>query len=967
MKDIRLYIADMLVDLDSESIITMNYMLGDTDNPTIVKNSFSKSISLPATEQNNALFGGIYDLTRISMLSADTLSGAYFNTLKRTPFKLFANGDLVETGYIQLTTITKTNGTPRYTIQAYGGLGDFLYNLMYTDEGDKRTLASLKFGLYGYTGDPAKEMDFNITRDIVVNAWSALPRTARNTFAEALTFIPAYNGVSSDFDGSKAVVNYNGNSAMGLPNEISDDNGNKYSRLDGYGLVEFKRALDETETRDMRSYLQRPALSVRSLFEACANPDNNGGYAVNLDTSFFNEDNPLYHDAYITLPMMSTEVEHEESATAISIASPSDAYVGGATTNFVKSIGLGNVSLAGVANNANINVNVPLSLTISRTDYPKLFTDLDIYEYSESANSDTGNYDRYLLRQSYQSAIVAQLIVTDAKSGALLGASPEVALSTNGKFARAWRVYSPYDGVNRGVVNIKGSFVLKDGLMQFVSTTDNNTFPLSVTITKGSASGIAVTLRLQRVYKERYTDISSDASILFSNSNYYEDLLDVPVTTFYVGRNIMMAKAEGSEVVVSTANLPSIASGSKVTKDILLGKTESPADYLLSYIKLFNLRIIKDVATKTIDITQHYFTGEVVNIHGRIDRGQAMTITPNVFNKKFMRLGLPQSETYFSKKYKESHKLEYGQKRVDTGFSFNTDTEEIYKDNIFTSAVPCLAVSKFYNTFKNSGGNAVFAPFADDVTLTLASGNDANGYKTFSKEIASATIIDPAKTTPFSTNKGYDIMPRMCYFDEQNGEREMVDISNNLVVFSKKVALADSGGNAVTYWLTDDVVAMTKLSDRPCYLLTNSTDDVSGNNIATAYTSLPMFLSVRLTNNGVTNSFDFAKSKETYIPNINYPEDTTLYEKYWASFYSDRMDVDTRKVVCMVNLSGIKVDGALLRCFFFFDNNYWLLNKVEDYDPTTDRLTKCEFIKVKDRTSYYTPSDEQQTISEEVE
>lgn len=964
MKDIRLYIADMLVDLDSESIITMNYQLGDTDNPTIVKNSFSKSISLPATEQNNALFGGIYDLTRISILSANTLSGAYFNTLKRTPFKLFANGDLVESGYIQLTSITKTNGIPRYTIQAYGGLGDFLYNLMYNEEGDKRTLASLKFGLYGYTGDSANEMDFNITRDVISNAWSALPRSTRNTFTEALTFVPAYNGVSSDFDGSKAVVNYNGNSAMGLPNEISDDNGNKYARLDGYGLVEFKRALDETETRDMRSYLQRPALSVRSLFEACANPDNNGGYAVNLDPSFFTEDNPLYHDAYITLPMMSAEVEHEESATAISIATPSDAYVGGEAKNFIKTISMGNVSLAGVPNNAMVNVNVPLSLTIHRNDIPKLFTDLDVYEYSESANSQDGNYGRYVLRQSYQSAIVAQLLVTDAKSGALLGASPEVALSTSGKFGRTWKVYTPYDGVNRGVVNVKGNFELRDGVMQFVSSTDNNTFPLSATITKGATAGVAITLRLQRVYKGVYDNLSIDASILFRNGNYYEGLLDVPITDLYVGRNIIKAYAEGSEAVVSTANLPSIASGSKVTKDILLGKTESPADYLLSYIKLFNLRIIKDVATKTIDITQHYFTGEVVNIHERIDRGQAMTITPNVFNKKFMRLGLSQSETYFSKKYKESHKLEYGQKRVDTGFLFNTDTEEIYNGNIFTSAVPCLAVSKFYNTFKNSSGNAVFAPFADDVTLTLASGNDANGYKTFSKEIASATIIDPAKTTPFSVNKGYDVMPRMCYFDEQNGEREMVDISNNLVVFCRNVALADSGGNAVTYWLTDDVVAMTKLNDRPCYLLTNSTTDVSGNDIAKAYNRLPLFLSVQLMEKGVINSFDFAKSKETYIPNINYPEGVTLYERYWSSLYSDRMDVDTRKVTCMVNLSGIKVDGALLRRFFFFDGNYWVLNKVEDYDPTTDRPTKCEFIKVKNRTAYYTPSDEQQTISE---
>ena len=90
--------------------------------------------------------------------------------------------------------------------------------------------------------------------------------------------------------------------------------------------------------------------------------------------------------------------------------------------------------------------------------------------------------------------------------------------------------------------------------------------------------------------------------------------------------------------------------GSKVTKEILLGSTESPADYLLSYIKLFNLRFIKDVGTKTVTITPNYFNGNIIDIEERIDRGQAVNITPNVFSKKFMRLGLNQPETYFAKK-----------------------------------------------------------------------------------------------------------------------------------------------------------------------------------------------------------------------------------------------------------------------------------------------------------------------------
>ena len=308
MKNTELYIADTLVDLDSESIITMTYTLEDTDNPTIVKNSFSKSITLPATENNNALFGHIYNLSRETLLVANRNNGVYFNTLKRTPFAFYNEGELVESGYVQLTGIAVTNGMARYTVQAYGGLGDFLYNLMYTEEGDRRNLASLDFDIEGHDGEHTTEMDFTIDRNMVSRAWSNLPRAGRNSIEEVVQFVPAYNGVSSDFDAKHAVINYNGITSMGLPRTLTD-NGKTYKDVNGYGGLEFGRTMDEAEVRDMRSYLQRPALSVEALFKACANPANNGGYTVNLDPAFFSEDNPLYFDAYITLPMLNVEQE----------------------------------------------------------------------------------------------------------------------------------------------------------------------------------------------------------------------------------------------------------------------------------------------------------------------------------------------------------------------------------------------------------------------------------------------------------------------------------------------------------------------------------------------------------------------------------------------------------------------------------------------------------------------------------
>ena len=59
-RKISLYIADQLVDLDDQSFILFNYTMEDMTNPAIVRNSFSQSITLKGTPNNNKIFGGIW-------------------------------------------------------------------------------------------------------------------------------------------------------------------------------------------------------------------------------------------------------------------------------------------------------------------------------------------------------------------------------------------------------------------------------------------------------------------------------------------------------------------------------------------------------------------------------------------------------------------------------------------------------------------------------------------------------------------------------------------------------------------------------------------------------------------------------------------------------------------------------------------------------------------------------------------
>lgn len=55
----------MRADLDSSTTIPFTYQTSDAEMPTSVKNSYSKTVSLPSTEANRRLFGGIWHLDSI--------------------------------------------------------------------------------------------------------------------------------------------------------------------------------------------------------------------------------------------------------------------------------------------------------------------------------------------------------------------------------------------------------------------------------------------------------------------------------------------------------------------------------------------------------------------------------------------------------------------------------------------------------------------------------------------------------------------------------------------------------------------------------------------------------------------------------------------------------------------------------------------------------------------------------------
>lgn len=326
-RKIHLYINGQEADVSEQSFILFNYTRESLDNPAIVKNSYSQNITLAGTANNDAIFGG---LDRLDHTQA---AGASFRTLAKMPFQIMTDlGEVLESGYLKLNSVAKSGrGEHSYEVSLFGGLGGFFYSLMYKDTGDKKSLADLYY--------PEQPGTMRIDKDSIAAAWDYLAAGSGDDIWGLINFAPAYNGLpSGKFGKNKAVCRPFG-SSMGYPNLYNSKNGYTAKQgANGAILVELQNEHTEWEVQDLRSYLQRPVISIKRLMAAMQRSENTGGYTFVIDERW-TEENIWYNKGWMTLPMIDTAVndpmQMEFSDLLNGTASPAEYLIG-----FAKMFGL---------------------------------------------------------------------------------------------------------------------------------------------------------------------------------------------------------------------------------------------------------------------------------------------------------------------------------------------------------------------------------------------------------------------------------------------------------------------------------------------------------------------------------------------------------------------------------------------------------------------------------------------------
>jgi hypothetical protein len=92
---------------------------------------------------------------------------------------------------------------------------------------------------------------------------------------------------------------------------------------------------------------------------------------------------------------------------------------------------------------------------------------------------------------------------------------------------------------------------------------------------------------------------------------------------------------------------------------------------------------------------------------------------------------------------------------------------------------------------------------------------------------------------------------------------------------------------------------------------------------------------------------NFGMPKYIGLPGKTPVTNNNLYNAYWSKYIQEITDKDSKIVRGHFHLTPADMEKLSFRDLYFFDGNYFRLNKVEDYDPINPSVNICEFLFLK--------------------
>lgn len=759
---ISLYIAEQLCDLDDDALVLLNVQREDLNNPAIMLNSYSQAVTLPGTAVNDIIFGHYF--------RADHSVAGSYNPLVRVPFSIFdETGEILASGYCKLLNVKMAGSIHTYEVQLYGSFGEFIYGLAYDADGNKKTLASLD-----YLGGGDTELDFTINATAVSNAWARLGGdTTKPAMWDVINFAPCYNGIpDGEFDAGKALADAS-DLGLTIPTGYSASTG-------GYVLLDFPQDVDEWAAHDLRSYLQRPVLSVKALLEAIANPANNGGWTLDLTDIDTKAEWP-YCNMWLTRPLLPSLGTYKQTAGSIT-ATPSASATSGPD--------MVSIALANVPAGTDVTLRASFGLQVNLASAPGLAT-------MQTRRLNYGN--------EYQSVWFIQL-VGYASDNSVVAASPVTIfgptlsfISDLAQFAEDC-TFTPTLPTGQTAEYVAASGIDQSSLAgSGTAFSSRGAFSLE-TAGKNMASAKVIVKRGTILWNQFSGRVYSVQNL----STLYTDT--APTATAY-GESTSLAT--GVVVIASSQSSSTLRSGAKVTKQMLLSTEGTPADYLLAICKSFGLYILADGASKTARILRRdtLFQNETIDLTDRVDTSQEVELEPIAFDAKWYDWKHENVGGAFVNEYKATEGRDYGVQRVNTGYDFDASVKNVLEGVVLKGAAAVRASGPFWN-YIEEGGKFKPSPFLLPGNKFTSWDSSNQGADTDIPSVGSgATITDYAS--------GYDKSERAEFRDKDGKPVDGADV----LLLAENFLGIPVFDSFEDFHLTDDVADMDTIVGKPCWMV----------------------------------------------------------------------------------------------------------------------------------------------------
>lgn len=821
----RLFIENREIELDESVQFAITKQFEDLSNPTNIINDWSKTVSIPFTANNNEIFGHIYNPDRLIVAgSSDTLTGIYFDPLKKLDMRLQYGDNVLMTGYAKMNEIKQSNGKGTYEITLFGQLGKVLQEM------SKITFDTTTDNTK-YLIDGSIYLEEYINKELVYNSWKSTGQSQFNLQEKWYYIINPQTGKVV----KKPNLAYKTTDIIGFAPNNSFDNGFDYKTYQTLSskFETFTSALENTNFEEMtnvspdsvipngllpreigeyRSYLQIPFIYWNKFFQMFNKKVKEiTGYTIELDDSWFNSSNPYYYN----LVMMAARPYDNQS---------DDVYTNGYYFRI-----LGGTDLRW-GSTWNVNRDGYLGISTNASDKNETYPLLNSSTFTVTTNEKVWLSQIKFVMQVPANIVNSKRQSIKWKTDKTLQIKKEIInADTNEIIDTTYAYYSP------SVKPSYNTFIVPVESYEINASYNGWDIILPAqTITKNIGSATHLKVK----YTARFNAAANDTPWESNGSTYNP------------GSNKISYLYPYSDMTAVAISFP-VTTGTKITFNDLWNNEFSPFSEIIKYCKIFRIAISVDDANKTIKYTRQntYFNNYgILDWSDKIDFSKDYTIKPISFENKYVLFNYEKSDLKGQEDYQKRFGYNYGEKVLNTNYNFNSETKNLFeKQKVYTSinnSDNVLSWNSLWENkqivYTNSGELFVLCKDKDD-KYKKQFGNYFffQGLASFSTQspMRSVVITDDSDLQIDNNIRCYgqswnytDVTtyPKLSTICEDNGQKKLCIFNKPSITYSTSQDFTNAKGIYDLFWknyLDERYSIQNKIMT--CYLRLSQTDFVN--------------------------------------------------------------------------------------------------------------------------------------------